>query len=75
MMTLPSPNTSLSADDRLHFAAAADPMREIRGIDAGIGLRVVQCVPVAFADQQCRLRKGGHLPDVIAVIVADPQRR
>ena len=62
----------LVPDDGLDLPAAADPMREIRRIDAGIRLGFIQGVPVAFADQQCRLRKGRHLADVIAVIMADP---
>jgi hypothetical protein len=37
---------------------------------SGVG----QCIPVALADQECRFRKRIHLPNVVAVIVADADK-
>ena len=54
-----------------HGAAAADPVRHRRGVRAGRRRRGRKRIPIAFADQERRLRKGCGLADVIAVIVAD----
>jgi hypothetical protein len=66
MITLPSPNTSLSTGTGSDLAAAADPVRERREVYALGWLRTGDGIPVALADQQRRLRKRTDLAGVVA---------
>src|SRR5215467_5595377 len=61
----------LVGHERLHLTLALHPILERLEVHAFRRFRTVDRVPVAFAYQQCRLRKRAHLAGVIGVIVAD----